>query len=321
MVKSTINSTIMGKAYEYACVLALSELLEDVRLFEIIENSSLRIARTRYEEISKIDRAEMLKSAKVGMVAIIDMEPRIIEDGKDKLSISLQSDDVAKSGDIRDVLIIRRSIEWEIGISVKHNHAALKHSRLSATIDFGKLWFGKSCSETYFNEIIPIFSELKLLKDTDKLWSEIRNKNNIVYVPILQAFMKEFNALYNKYGEDITSSLVKYLLGSNGKDYYKLIHYNNHITRIQPFNLLGTLNQSSIKQKPNKIFSKILLPTKILDLSFKEKSTTTVNLTMNNGWAISFRIHNASSHVETSLKFDIQLRGQPADLFYLDIKW
>jgi hypothetical protein len=42
---------------------------------------------------------------------------------------------------------------------------------------------------------------------------------------------------------------------------------------------------------------------------------------MDNGWAISFRIHNASKLVETSLKFDIQLLGQPANLFYLDVKW
>lgn len=33
------------------------------------------------------------------------------------------------------------------------------------------------------------------------------------------------------------------------------------------------------------------------------------------------RLHNASSRVEMSLKFDIQLQSKPEDLFYLDVKW
>ncbi|MCL2804614.1 MAG: HaeIII family restriction endonuclease, partial [Treponema sp.] len=108
---------------------------------------------------------------------------------------------------------------------------------------------------------------------------------------------------------------------SNGKDYYKMIHYKNNKTRIQPFNLLGTLNQAASKKKPSILFSKTPLPTKIIELAFKENSKTTLELTMNNGWAISFRIHNAKTKVETSLKFDIQLLGQPSDLFYKDVDW
>ncbi len=130
---NTIKSTIYGKAYEYACILAIKEIVSQYRVIEVENNESLAIAKERYQkEITAQDRREMLLSAKSGMMAIIEMEPRIIEDGKDVLSISLQPDNVAtQKGDIRDVLIIRRSIKWEIGISVKHNHAALKHSRLS----------------------------------------------------------------------------------------------------------------------------------------------------------------------------------------------
>ena len=100
-----------------------------------------------------------------------------------------------------------------------------------------------------------------------------------------------------------------------------MIHNKNKTTRIQPFNLFGTLNQGTKNRKPSITYGKISLPTKIIDLSFKENSQTTLILTMNNGWSISFRIHNASSRVEPSLKFDIQLVGQPADIFYLDVSW
>lgn len=84
----------------------------------------------------------MLSSAKAGIKTIIKLEPRIIEDGDDALTVSIQSDDVGKLGDVRDVLIIRRDIKWEIGVSVKHNHEALKHSRLSTKLDFGASWYG-----------------------------------------------------------------------------------------------------------------------------------------------------------------------------------
>jgi hypothetical protein len=321
MTKTTIQSVINGKAYEFACIIVLQKLIESVRPIEIIKNNSLDIAKERYNEISEMDRFDMLKSATAGMKVIIDMEPKIMEDKNDKLTISLQPDNIAKSGDIRDVLIICCSTNWEIGISVKHNHVALKHSRLSAILDFGKMWFNKPCSKNYFDEIAPIFTQLKVLKNDNKLWSAIPNKDKTIYLPILRAFMKEFNALYETCGKIIVIDLVKYLLGSSGKDYYKMIHYNNNITRIQPFNLLGTLNTVSSKIKPKINFGKMLLPIKILDISFKENSTTTLHMTMDNGWAISFRIHNASSKVEPSLKFDIQLLCQPADIFYIDVKW
>ena len=36
---------------------------------------------------------------------------------------------------------------------------------------------------------------------------------------------------------------------------------------------------------------------------------------LDEGWQISFRIHNASLKLETSLKFDINLIGNPPILF------
>jgi hypothetical protein len=322
MTTSTIQSTIKGKAYEYACIIALKEIVSPIRPIEIIGNESLTIAKTRYEnDISESEKYEMLLSAKSGIQAIIEMEPKIIEDGTDKLSVSLQPDNVATNlGDIRDVLIIRRSIKWEIGVSVKHNHAALKHSRLSTRLDFGSIWVEVPCSQDYFDRIRPIFNKLKTLKDNGKKWSEMTDKESSVYVPLLNAFKAEFEKI-NSENTDITAKLIKYLLGSNGKDYYKLIHNNNHNTTIIPFNLYGTLNQATTTNNPTTIIPTISLPTRIIELSFKENSQTTLILTMDGGWSISFRIHNASTIVEPSLKFDIQIVGQPADLFYLNREW
>jgi hypothetical protein len=322
MTTSTIKSTIQGKAYEYACVLALQEIVSQIRPITIIENSSLEIAKNRYEnDISTEKRSQMLLSAKSGIKAIIEMEPKIIEDGTDELSVSLQPDNIAtKLGDIRDILIIRRDIEWEIGVSVKHNHAALKHSRLSLQLDFGNIWVGVPCSQNYFETIKPIFERLRILQGNATRWSEMEDKETSVYMPLLNAFKAELENI-NENNADMTAKLIKYLLGSNGKDYYKLIHNNNHTTTVIPFNIYGTLNQSANATRPVTTIPATLLPTRIIELSFKTNSQNTLILTMDNSWSISFRIHNASTTVEPSLKFDIKLNGQPTDLFYLNKVW
>ncbi|MDO8571081.1 MAG: HaeIII family restriction endonuclease, partial [bacterium] len=50
-------------------------------------------------------------------------------------------------------------------------------------------------------------------------------------------------------------------------------------------------------------------------IAFKKGSKTTIIVTLNNDWTLSFRIHNASSRVEPSLKFDVNLLNSPKNLF------
>lgn len=64
-----------------------------------------------------------------------------------------------------------------------------------------------------------------------------------------------------------------------------------------------------------KLVRKLKLPTKFQNIYFKEDSKNTVHVVCDNGWTISFRLHNASSKLELSLKFDIQLVGHPQKLF------
>jgi len=50
-------------------------------------------------------------------------------------------------------------------------------------------------------------------------------------------------------------------------------------------------------------------------IGFKDDSDTTIIVTLDQGWILSFRIHNASSRIESSLKFDINLISAPRTLF------
>ena len=46
-------------------------------------------------------------------------------------------------------------------------------------------------------------------------------------------------------------------------------------------------------------------------MGFVPGSNNTVEIVCDEGWALTMRIHNASSKVEPSLKFDVQLVSLP----------
>ena len=83
----------------------------------------------------------------------------------------------------------------------------------------------------------------------------------------------------------------------------------------------GTLNKPS-RVKVSAITVPIIeLPTELVALKFKTGSDNTVEMYLNNGWQLSFRIHNASTKVEPSLKFDVQFIGMPVTVLNIECKW
>ena len=219
---------------------------------------------------------------------------------------------------MRDVLIIRSSQDWEIGISAKNNHRAVKHPRLSEKLDFGKKWMGLGCSDAYFATILPIFKFLKETKENDPstLWSSLEDKEDTIYVPILNAFKKELIRLVETDSKVVPKNLVEFLIGN--LDFYKIIRADDKV-EIQGYNLHGTLNLPFQNQKPKAKISKLDFPTRLVEIVFLEDSKTTLMAYFNKGWTISFRLHNASSRVEPSLKFDINLVSAPYSLFTTQI--
>jgi hypothetical protein len=245
------------------------------------------------------------------------MEPRLSHgvSQKDELQLTIVADAEGQSGDVRDVIAIRSMQNWQIGISAKNNHKAVKHSRLSQDINFGDKWLGTPCSKNYFSGIKPIFDKLNQIKigsKSEAKWSGLRDKHNEIYVPILNSFKSELLALYTITPEQVASNLVSYLIGN--KDFYKVIKAKNRV-EIEAYNFNGTLNQAFGKIKSNYSATRTKLPDKLIDIHFSNRSKTTLIVTLNEGWQISFRIHNASSKIEPSLKFDINLVSSPNSLF------
>ncbi|MCY4232874.1 MAG: HaeIII family restriction endonuclease [Bacteroidetes bacterium] len=168
----------------------------------------------------------------------------------------------------------------------------MKHSRLSDTIDFGQQWYRISCSEEYWSKVRPIFQRLQEYTEKGMKFSEITDKQDQIYLPILDAFIQETNRFAD------CKRMLRYLIGLH--DFYKIIKENGTIL-IQSFNLGGTLKWGK----------KLPLPNQVIDCALKDKSKTTALMYMDEGWSLSFRIHNARSLVKPSVKFDVRLAGVP----------
>ncbi|WP_165062331.1 HaeIII family restriction endonuclease [Adlercreutzia sp. ZJ154] len=315
----TNRSNDFGRAYEFVFINLLKEEIQKFRPVELEENSSYFAAKSSWGKIDGKLKRLLKISASVVIPTLFDMEPLIVEDGLDCLELKIQKDSEGIIGDVRDILIIRRNINWEIGLSLKHNHFAVKHSRLSSNLDFGEKWFGVPCSKSYWDTVTPIFDYLKREKQNGTKWKDLPSKEDNVYIPLLLAFIEEINKSYSVDSE-LPAKLVEYLLGFF--DFYKIISLDNReISQIQAYNIHGTLNKSSSISAPKINIPVSQLPTRIVSLAIKPGSNNTVELYMNNGWQFSFRIHNASTKVEPSLKFDIQIIGMPVTVITINCSW
>ena len=107
------------------------------------------------------------------------------------------------------------------------------------------------------------------------LWKDVDDKAGDFYKPILSAFMQELRNIAD-IDDAIPERLIHYLLGKN--DLLKM-------------------------------------PKQFYHIDFKKGSDNTVEVVCDEGWQISMRIHNASSRVEPSLKFDVQLISFPSSIY------
>lgn len=317
--KMSTKSNDQGRAYEYVWMKTLYKALHKLRKTRIVENSSLIANKRAWSIMNEEMQETFMISANAAIDTVLEMEPRLIENDGDELTLEFQKDGAGIKGDVRDIIIKRQDIQWEIGLSIKHNHDAVKHSRLSHKLDFGKEWFGVSCSRKYWDAVTPVFDMLKKQKEIGLRWSEISDKSQRVYIPLLQAFMDEVSRAYEN-DETVPRKMIEYLIGI--EDYYKIVSKDSkRLTLIHTFNMHNTLNKPSRGRVSAITVPIVELPTRIVALGFKPNSDNTIEIYFDNGWQLSFRIHNAKSTVEPSLKFDVQFVGMPTSILNIEYKW
>ena len=317
VAKSEGKQVRNGKAFEFAIFKTYATYLEEHGLnVEFEKNRALQVAQRFYYEFPEEIQRKFDNAAYQTIDTMIKIEPKLVSQSnpKDALHIMLNEDSDGQSGDVRDVVFQRFHPSWEIGFSAKNNNDAVKHSRLGRTLDFGKQWVGIPCSQLYWDDIKPIFDYLEQAIKENKKWDDLGNdKIEKVYRPLLKAFVDEVLRI-DANNPDIPGKLIQYLIGNY--PFYKVIKDDAHnMVIVKAFNINGELNKG-VKNSPARYKTpKINLPTRIIEFAPKEDSDTTYNMVLDGGWEISFRIHNASTKVERSLKFDIQLLGNPPILF------
>lgn len=313
------GSNDQGRAYEYVWMQALYKALRTLRQTRIVNNSSLWANERAYNAVTQEKRDIFITSANSAVAYILELEPRMEENCGDELLLEFQKDEIGEKGDVRDIVIRRDSIDWEVGLSIKHNHAAVKHSRLSHVLDFGKEWYGIPCSKQYWDDVDPIFALLNSEKSKGTKWSELDDKEGRVYLPLLSAFLREVERAYES-DSTVAGKIFEYLVGV--KDYHKIVSEDKkRLTLIHTFNLHGTLNLPSNKKEADIEIPAAEAPTEIFKMRFKKGSNTTVEIYMDNGWAFSFRIHNASTKIQPSLKFDVQFISTPPSVLHIECRW
>lgn len=305
-----------GKAFEFSLAYQYFACLQNMgKAVELVENSALNVARCYYNSFPEKKKEGFDVAARRTIETMLKIEPGLQgqKDSEDKLYISLQNDSEGAAGDVRDVVFRRLNPSWEIGFSAKNNNDAVKHSRLSSTLDFGNEWFGCPCSQQYWDEIRPIFSFLK--EHAGQTFNSLgEDKKAKVYVPLLKAFQREVMNIC-AHNEKVPEKLIRYLIGNYA--FYKIIKDDSHsLVIVKAFNINGELSKNVSGSKNQYQVPVINMPTRIVEFDPKRGAEeSTLDMILDGGWEISFRIHNASSKVEQSLKFDVRLLGNPPILF------
>ena len=287
------SQTASGKGFEYALAAKVSAAFG----IDILGEAQVA-ARNAYHSLTEDQQSERSSAAQAALHFLSQRERRLVTGNV--TAVNMQPDSAARQGDVRD-LVVTTADGSEIGISAKNRNTAIRNSRLSHRIDFGREWFGTQCSAGYHQAKQPIFDFLEPLENQAAYWRDLPEKSERVYLPLMRAFIDETIRIFESNPDLSARSMMRYMLGT--RDYYKVFKQNGDVS-VQSFNLDNTLTWGR----------KLAMPTRLIELSMKPGSQNTAFMYLDAGWQLSFRIHNARSIVERSLKFDIQIIGQPPQL-------
>lgn len=94
-------------------------------------------------------------------------------------------------------------------------------------------WYNVPCSQTYWDDIKPTFNFLEKEKAKGTYFRDLKSKEDDVYVPLLNAFIKEITTQVNK-DMNVPRRMVEYLLSKY--DFYKVISIDKK--ELQPYSRL-----------------------------------------------------------------------------------
>lgn len=271
-----------GRAFEYIVCKELSSLNKHLIFTKNAEKDQER------DRKHFINCAENIKkSYKISSVIISKwVAERFNLQKASNVFLDRFTDQKGIEGDVTDVQL---NIDGNIiNLSIKHQHEALKHPRLSRVpnwINVTDIRIKNEYKEklnSIWDNIILFAEEIKkgaiTFKELDDVDKDFRFKK--IYSPLCNHVM---NFLIN----NITNSkqvknLFFFMVGSS--EFFKIIDYKDSIKILD--------------------FSGIVSPTKV---AISHPQDHYLYMDFNNRWLLSFRLHTASSRIkERSIKFDVK---------------
>ena len=351
---------INGKAFEYSSLIAIYNELSNSgwksEQLEILEDKNYKNIEQAYQVVENNEGAfeedddeknvwdfEQKKNsydiaAKVAATYLKMKEPIIkLPEGLYAV-LSAMPDNAGVKGDVRDICFTvytdktKKSVVRELGISCKNNHEAVKHPRITENPDFAKEWTnGKfTCSNEFMNKMAEVQKIIENYQAKYKTWSEITEKMDTVYYPIVEAFVKEIRRLgmitdemddnQRKSASEFSKLFFEYMFGNH--DFYKFIKDDKaKATIVYPYNMHGSLMKPYGGLKNEQAVSCVTMPEEIVEVRIKPRSKTTLEVYFDQ-WIISMRLHNADSSIrKTALKFDVQIKAQPKKVMNSVLSW
>lgn len=361
--KRITSTVINGKAFEYSSLIALHKELSSVGWnrdqIQIEENKNFKNIQKAYQivelnedneeaeqdafigdELLVVEKTEnsFEKAARVAAAYIRMTEPIFTQPEGLFAVLSAMPDTAGVKGDVRDICFSvyndneKTSLVRELGISCKNNHEAVKHPRITEDPDFAKEWTkGKfTCSQKFLDKMKEIQDIIEQYQKVYNSWSQIKEKKDTVYFPIITAFVEELRRLgmvsqdaddqQRQSASEFSKLFFEYMFGNS--DFYKFIKDDKaKATRIYPYNMHGSLMKSYNGVKNQQAVPCVTMPDEMVEVRVKPRSKTTLEIYFDQ-WIISMRLHNADSTVrKTSLKFDVQIKAQPQKVMGTILPW
>lgn len=292
------TQTTNGKAFEWSVASAASEQTGAA----ITMGSAAETALRCFEALKPSKQSEMSVAASKAVSHLLRVDARKRPGGFTSIDLALDAE--GQAGDVRDVLL--KSQDRVVGISCKNNNADFKHSRLSGDLDFIKKWGvnADGCRPEYWSSVGPLFASLATIRKESSaraLWEDIPDKATQFYWPILDAWEQEIRAACATSSEG-AQGLFRYIVGSH--DFYKVVNMKESVY-VQAFNFGKSLGAPASG-----------VPTVVVGVDRSNGNQYSKTVRFDKGYVFNFRIHNASSRVEPSLKFAVTAIGLPAQHIY-----
>ncbi|HDX9659960.1 TPA: HaeIII family restriction endonuclease [Bacillus toyonensis] len=296
-----------GKAFEFATIREIVNTLGASPFSNHTVNFINDGGQTSFNSLSIQEQNKMNQAAHALVQQLLILEPWI-EDHRLEVEYVVT---VSGTPDVVDVYL--HVCNRKVGISLKSNHDAARHSRVSPRIDVAQAWLGLDTNQEYMQSIQRIFTDFLAYCENNNitLYRELtaNQKDELLYSPVTCAFetLLQESLVNNQQSLPALSNMISYLIGNN--DFYKAsANFNRGQLTLMAFDLRNTLS-------PNQVLT---LPTQCLNISRPTRNNNMhnyINIECNNSWEIEMRIHNASSRIENSLKWDVKLKSIPQNIW------